>query len=536
MVSGKASARGCERTAEWARRIVLAGVLVCAGCGRPAPEETPVSSAPSAAEAPAPVGRFVRLEHRYAFINLCEVEVYSAGENVARQGQATQSVIPGPAYGPEKGIDGIVSGRERNMFHTGNGPDEWWEVDLGADYPVDRIRLVNREEVVQERASWMRVKLLDADRQVVWQGRVYECLPVMEFQPALDLARDALPPVVEGRKAAGRIELARDGRAAANLVIDAADTGMWEELARRDLRHYLRLATGADFPVVQAADAPTGVPGIYLGSAALRRLGLDRAAIREDAWFVTARDGDLCLYGDARGTALAVWHFLESQVGVRWWSNVEEDVPSTPSLRVAGDLRLSGRPAFKTTAYGVGLRLAARNGIMDRGLAPNPSTAGLSGHSVAFLVPPSRYGAEHPEWFAMVNGKRMLEPDYRVDLCYSTSDERLVAAFADGVLEYIAKEKARSVELGKPEGKHLDVMRMDNAPWCECPACQAAYAASSRSEVYLAFVNRVAERVRAVAPDYRLLHGAYQYSRTPPTSLRLAANIMPRYDPHQCRQ
>ena len=45
------------------------------------------------------------------------------------------------------------------------------------------------------------------------------------------------------------------------------------------------------------------------------------------------------------GTAFGVVAFLEKQLGCRWWSASEEDVPKRAAIKI-GDLNIKEKPAF----------------------------------------------------------------------------------------------------------------------------------------------------------------------------------------------
>jgi glucose/arabinose dehydrogenase/plastocyanin len=127
----------------------------------------------------APVtGRYVRLVRpgRAQVLSVTEVEVMSRGENVARKGTATQSsIVAGGATGGHapRAIDGGVdmaasAGKDpltgTHAFTTAE-QDPWWEVDLGADMPLDEIRLW---PAAQDTRSGLYVAVLDANRKVVF--------------------------------------------------------------------------------------------------------------------------------------------------------------------------------------------------------------------------------------------------------------------------------------------------------------------------------------------------------------------------------
>ena len=69
----------------------------------------------------------------------------STGERIAAASAAT---TPGVRQ-PSATIDGNVSGNysDGGQTHTQeNTSSPWWEVDLGAEYPIDSIVIYNRTE------------------------------------------------------------------------------------------------------------------------------------------------------------------------------------------------------------------------------------------------------------------------------------------------------------------------------------------------------------------------------------------------------
>jgi putative heme-binding domain-containing protein len=96
------------------------------------------------------MGRYVRIElpGKFRTLTLAEVEVYTAGRNIARTGKATQSST---AYGgvASRAIDGNKNGSYNagGQTHTAEGEtDPWWEVDLGGEYPIEAIVIYNRTD------------------------------------------------------------------------------------------------------------------------------------------------------------------------------------------------------------------------------------------------------------------------------------------------------------------------------------------------------------------------------------------------------
>lgn len=103
----------------------------------------------SASDSTGTVGRFVRIElPTRGTLTLAEVEVYSNGRNIARQGKATQRST---ANGGEasRAIDGNTSGKfgDGGQTHSEeNSGNLFWQVDLGAEYPIDSIVVYNRTD------------------------------------------------------------------------------------------------------------------------------------------------------------------------------------------------------------------------------------------------------------------------------------------------------------------------------------------------------------------------------------------------------
>ena len=123
------------------------------------------------AAAKGPVARFVRIElpGKNKILQLAEVEVFSGGKNVALGGVATQSGTLADAEA-KRAIDGNTNGEyaKGSVAHAAEGDDRWWEVDLKADFALERIAVWNRTET-PERLKGFRVVALDAQRRPVWE-------------------------------------------------------------------------------------------------------------------------------------------------------------------------------------------------------------------------------------------------------------------------------------------------------------------------------------------------------------------------------
>jgi len=126
----------------------------------------------------APTARIVRIEipGPQKILSLAEVQVFSAGTNVAQAGKATQSSteFEGP---PEYAIDGNTDGQFENksVTHTAMSDNPWWEVDLGSDTAIERLTIWNRTGGgIHTRLADFRISLLNEAREVVWEQMVAE--------------------------------------------------------------------------------------------------------------------------------------------------------------------------------------------------------------------------------------------------------------------------------------------------------------------------------------------------------------------------
>jgi uncharacterized cupredoxin-like copper-binding protein len=132
----------------------------------------PMNGASNDTDTPTSIlGQFIRIELPTGEpLTLSEIEVFSDGRNVARDGVATQSST-GWSGVPELAIDGnndptYGSGTQS---HTAEGQDSaWWEVDLGAPTAIDSIVIWGRQEGgYGKRMEGHAVRVLKADGTVV---------------------------------------------------------------------------------------------------------------------------------------------------------------------------------------------------------------------------------------------------------------------------------------------------------------------------------------------------------------------------------
>ncbi|MDX1963882.1 MAG: GDSL-type esterase/lipase family protein [Pirellulales bacterium] len=142
---------------------------------------------------PGTEGRYVRISlPGRGTLTLAEVEVYANGQNVARQGRASQK---NTSHGGEaaRGIDGnkaenYGAGGQTHSEENTNQP--YWEVDLGQDYPLEKIVIYNRKDGdLGDRLNNHTLEVLNSAREVIFK---LENQPAPQSQAQVDLPAGGL--------------------------------------------------------------------------------------------------------------------------------------------------------------------------------------------------------------------------------------------------------------------------------------------------------------------------------------------------------
>ena len=127
-----------------------------------------------------PRARFIRVESpgTQRVLSLAEVQVFNERENVAPKGKASQSTTDSGAEA-SRAIDGNTDGNfdaaSTTMIKAQDSP--WWELDLGADTPLEEIAIWNRtDRGLGTRLADFKVFALDAQRKTVWE-RNFNAVP-----------------------------------------------------------------------------------------------------------------------------------------------------------------------------------------------------------------------------------------------------------------------------------------------------------------------------------------------------------------------
>jgi hypothetical protein len=348
---------------------------------------------------------------------------------------------------------------------------------------------------------------------------------------------------LEPARAADRV-LAANGKSDYQIVIpDKAATPALEEALRQTARLVQAAfrANGAELPVTTEAKRDPARPALYLGDTAfLRQQKIDLAGLRGWGYVQRVVGRDVILAGrdhpapaggnvshhskwDRVGTAKAAADFLRQFAGVRF---LYPDVP--PWTPVAGAARIDflTSPAIeflKTPVIGVPENLDVRKIPLVDYNTSYPETGGFydlannrlprvdvafSGHTYERAVPVEKYKDTHPEYFALIGGKRAGAVPGNAQYCIGNPEVRELI-YRD-LVEWLDRGY-ESVDLGQPDGFRP----------CQCADCAKLYGTGGDwSEKLWLFHRELAERVRKVHPDRRVIMMSYIQTASPPRTFR----------------
>ena len=310
------------------------------------------------------------------------------------------------------------------------------------------------------------------------------------------------------------------------LSKDASESEKW---AARELQHWLKEISGAEIPI-ESVEQPYNGSQIIIGYNDLvkEKTGESISSSLDESFRYYSSGPDIFIYGGKqRGTMYGVMAFLENEFGCRWY---------TPSVYV-----IPQREKYTFTAFdhseSPGIRVrnnfyfeafdslwAARNrmnGVMKWRQQPGGVEGYWSVHTFYPLMPPSEFYSDHPEYYSLINNKRIFED---AQLCLTNPD----------VLKIIT-ERIKNRMRKNPEYLIYDVSQNDRDNPCQCDKCQAIVKKEgSESGVIIWFVNQVAEAVEKEFPDKFIGTLAYKYSRKPCKTIRPRHNVVIRLCSIEC--
>jgi hypothetical protein len=335
----------------------------------------------------------------------------------------------------------------------------------------------------------------------------------------------ALIPLLAVCSLAGASTIADNGSSSYQIVVpDKRSPAV--DYAANELQHFIKEITGAALPVVAESKAGSS-PAFVIGSCErVKKTGLieQAAKLKEDGVLIKSVGADIVLLGqNERGQVYSVYVLLEKFLGVRF---LAWDCTITPKQRklVLPKLDYTYSPPFmyRETLYfnSFPKEIAARQRLNGPYTKCDASVGGNIEfypyvHSFDGLFPPEEYFEKHPEYFSLLNGKRVAQHIHS-QLCLTNPE----------VLR-IAKEKVLKWIDEHPDVPIIDVSQNDGTGPCECEKCMAVVAEEgSQHGPILRFVNAIADEVAKKHPDKWVETLAYAYSMKPPSITKPHKNVI----------
>lgn len=300
-------------------------------------------------------------------------------------------------------------------------------------------------------------------------------------------------------------------------IVTAVNATEQEKYAAKELKHYLDFIATVSLPT---GDEATQGAVIAIGGAATRLGVTPDSSLGDDGFTLRTVGNSLAIVGGKRGVIYGVYELLE-KIGCRFFTPKCEKIPAILELalpkiddtqvpvleyRYHNYIDFVGNPRFS---------------VKSRLNGPIPIKEQFGGHMsyVWFvhtfepcILNPAEWYDAHPEYFSMVNNKRIKE---YAQLCLTNPD----------VLG-IAVEKVKTALREHPESRLISVSQNDRDNHCTCPECSKIdEAEQSHAGSLIWFINQVAEAIEPEFPNVIVDTLAYQYSRPAPRHIRPRRNV-----------
>jgi hypothetical protein len=281
---------------------------------------------------------------------------------------------------------------------------------------------------------------------------------------------------------------------------------------------------------------------VYLGNTSFAATnGIDFTSFEEEEWLCREVNSSLVIGGGGRRGALyGVYHYLEDELGIHWFSPAAEFVPAGKELSFAGVDR-RGRPAMRyRDIYFVSgpnaTAFLARNRMNTESAAYGGqmrySRAGSCHTLYRYLGTPREVRslfAAHPDWFPLIDGRRTLDPKAnsasKTQLCLTHPGLR--AYFVQKLRQHIAADRKAALRSGILPPMYYAVDQNDCYDgFCRCEKCAAIIEREGGTAgLLLDFTNHLAQELEQDAPEATFQMMAYFSTEVPPRYLRPRKNV-----------
>ena len=349
-------------------------------------------------------------------------------------------------------------------------------------------------------------------------------------------------PFVSFNAVAADVVLLRDGKSDYQIVVpDKHPTPAVADGVNQTARlvQVAFKASGADVAVVAEKDRDAAKPAIYLGNTSFaQQHGLDVTKLKDWSYVWRGVGQDVIIAGhdqstplpidqktknsegmDRFGSGKAAADFLRQFMGVRF---LYPEIPLRTPLSGAAKIDLLASPAIeflpvkacvlpadlhveKTPVIRSNTSYPASSSFYDLATNRFPRVdEPFGGHTWEQAVPPEKYNATHPEYFALLSGQRWKAGDGNAQYCLSNPDVQEL------IYQHMAKqfdEGSAGIDLGQPDGFRE----------CQCENCLKLYdTGKDWSEKIWIFDRYIIERLQKSHPGKFVTIMSYILTAKPP--------------------
>ena len=390
-----------------------------------------------------------------------------------------------------------------------------------------RPKLVEIYSRIQEGSEWVEVGKIEINQDKQWYEyefaqpviakdirlifRIKEWgfyIDEVEFWgiPGFVSMEKEMPSIVEKDK----LFLVKDGKACAKIVVPENPTEK-EIRASQIIQEYIYQMTKAGLPIVKYSPELKGTL-ISIGSTDLTQDTLkirqanypekEKAVVRRNGAIVYVAGNDAGAYS---GTVRAAYLLLE-QLGCGFYAPAKHwmVIPKVKNVSI-GNLDISLIPAF--SHRNIGWPWERKN--FDGEAWGLGGVSGHYSHIYDSLIPPKTYFKDHPEYFALVNGKRQ---EKNAQICFSNPE-----------VQRIIIEKAKQHFDKDPSQVMFSLSANDCGGFCECDECKKL--GKNPSEQSLSFANIIAKELHKTHPDKNVIFYAYWFTAKAPENIKAEPGV-----------
>jgi hypothetical protein len=309
-----------------------------------------------------------------------------------------------------------------------------------------------------------------------------------------------------------QLTLVENGKSDYSIII-SKNAGKHERTAASILQDYVEKLSTCRLPVADDTKRKSEYEILIGYTNRSKKKKKELYDLRKDGYRIKTSGSKLIITGGSeKGIIYGVTGFLEDHLGVRKFTPDAEYIPESKTISISAiddvqippaDIRIVHCEFTKDSLYSYFRKITSIEDIWNDG-----QYHGYYVHTFSRSVPPDKYFGAHPEYFALINGKRVPYGQ----LCLTNAD----------VLEIVKKDIGD--QISEHPGLHYwSVSQNDNYYHCECDKCRAINEEEgSPSGLMLRFVNEVAK----VYPEKTITTLAYQYTRKPPLKTKPLKNVM----------